>query len=56
MEGMIRRGFKGLLLRMRVSHLTMHLSQSASCSLNDFAQLPPCKYHFRVSVSVNRSN
>lgn len=53
MEGMIRR-FKGLLLRM--SHLTMHLSQSTSCSLNDFAQLPPCKYHFRVSVSVNRSN
>lgn len=55
-KGMIRRGFKGLLLRMRESHLTVHLSQSTSHSLNDFAQLPPCKYHFRVSVSINRSN
>lgn len=56
-QGMVRRGFKGLLLRMRVSHNHLrHLSQSTSCSLNDFAQLPPCKYHFRVSVSVNRSN
>lgn len=34
----------------------MHLSQSTSHGLNDFAQLPPCKYHFRVSVSINRSN
>lgn len=39
-----------------MSQLTMYLSQSTSRSLNDFAQLPPCKYHFRVSVSMNRSN
>lgn len=56
MKKTTRRGFEGLLWRMRVSHLTIHLSQSTSHSLNDFAQLPPCKYHFRVSVSINRSN